>query len=663
MSRFFQQCRKTSQGQTSLRRAGERGVALLITLALLALLAAASLAVILLTDSDLMINGYYRNFRGSFYAADSGANIAVEAIKNAVVNTATPTAAGNPLPISGTLGSTAGVAYDASTPAALSTALAPFESTYYTIGDSGSWSSQFEVVSSNFGQPTYTYACNSTDSNCPADADYIWTFSYPYTVTVQGQSSGTGSEQITETGTITYSSSAGTSASGGNPSFSKWAAFITNFALCPAGSAGLVPGTMYGPFFTDGSWNFGNFSNPGYTFNGTVQQAGSQVGYINNGNCTPGGATAPSGFRAPTYNDGPLQTGANALSAPVDQSNQLDAVLNGEGTSGSNTSMAILKTISGTAYPSTTQTSTAPQGVYIPYYTANGQNYLGSTTTGATGTVTIPAGGFYVNGDASVTLSATGTTSDPTQTYTISQTSTTTTGSGRNQHTTTTTTTTTIVVNPTTNTTTVSSGGTALTLSGIPQQVNPVTGEAETEDDPSGLPVNPTMVYVNGNATLPTGTVQNDMGITVTATSGVSITGDLTYLQSPVSNSDVLNSTTNAGVLGIYTPGNITLSADSQGNLTTDASLAALSGNGTSGTSGFETSGSINNWTILGGRAEDEAHGVSISSSTTLYDQRFANNFGPPWFPTATITSGTPTIPATPPQITVTRTSWTENSR
>ena len=32
----------------------------------------------LLVFSDTMINGYYRNYRGSFYAADSGVNVVVE---------------------------------------------------------------------------------------------------------------------------------------------------------------------------------------------------------------------------------------------------------------------------------------------------------------------------------------------------------------------------------------------------------------------------------------------------------------------------------------------------------------------------------------------------------------------------------------------------------
>src|SRR5476649_2531350 len=56
-------------------RQDERGVALITTLLLLMLLTGLTLAMAWSSRSDMLINGYYRNFRGSFYAADSGINI------------------------------------------------------------------------------------------------------------------------------------------------------------------------------------------------------------------------------------------------------------------------------------------------------------------------------------------------------------------------------------------------------------------------------------------------------------------------------------------------------------------------------------------------------------------------------------------------------------
>ncbi|HJX83570.1 MAG TPA: hypothetical protein VJ723_04420, partial [Candidatus Angelobacter sp.] len=59
------------------RRSPQRqsGVALVTALILLLLLTGLSLAMVMSVRSDLFINGYYRNFRGSFYAADSGLNV------------------------------------------------------------------------------------------------------------------------------------------------------------------------------------------------------------------------------------------------------------------------------------------------------------------------------------------------------------------------------------------------------------------------------------------------------------------------------------------------------------------------------------------------------------------------------------------------------------
>jgi hypothetical protein len=221
-----------------------------------------------------------------------------------------------------------------------------------------------------------------------------------------------------------------------------------------------------------------------------------------------------------------------------------------------------------------------------------------------------------------------------------------------------------------------------VTLTGVPEQLNPNTNAVMTQADPNGSAVNPTMLYVNGNITGLTGpysgsnqqaAIQNDVGITVSASGSVTITGDLEYVQSslPVTiPADASVSTSNAGVLGVYTNGNITLEPhSSNGELTVDGSLAALSGQtGSSATSGFETQSScgsnpcISTWTIVGGRAEDQAHSVSIGAGNTYYDTRFNNNFGPPWFPTAVPQAGTPNWPSTQ-KVSVSRASWAETSR
>src|SRR5438128_925271 len=77
----------------------QRGIALLTTLLLLLLLTGLSLAMVVAARSDMMIYGYYRNFRGSFYAADSGLNIARQDLMNQVVAAIPATFNANTQPI------------------------------------------------------------------------------------------------------------------------------------------------------------------------------------------------------------------------------------------------------------------------------------------------------------------------------------------------------------------------------------------------------------------------------------------------------------------------------------------------------------------------------------------------------------------------------------
>ncbi|HYM07205.1 MAG TPA: hypothetical protein VEU11_11655 [Terriglobales bacterium] len=629
------------------RRSGTRGVALIITLILLLLLSAASVAIVLLVSSDTMINGFYRNYRGSFYAADSGANVVVESMKAALL------AAGN--------GAAGPPFASTAAPASVTSAATAYQGAYYTFGDTNSWNGKFTVIANPGGAPVLgtaqvTQNKNLADPKNPADP--LWTYAYPYTVTVRGTSNGTEGEEVTETGWLTFSSATGAVGAGGPPSFSDWGAFITNYTAC---QGPLVPGNMTGPFFTDGQWNFGNFSSPGYTFTGSIGQAGSKASWISGGSCT-NSATPPAGFKVPSFPAGGLALNVPPITPPTDAWSQAQAVIDGKGAvpctvNPCSTSTpaptpaalaAVLQTIGGAPYSASTN------GVYIPFYTGHGCLTRCFGSPNSTGTGSNAAGGFFVQGDASIKLIATGGGgSDLTQTYKITQ-------SG---------TTTTIVVDNINNTTTVN----GVVIQGVPAQLNPTTGLPMTETDPSGAVVNPTLIYVNGNITGLTGTygsgssiipaIQDDTGVTIAASGDVSITGDITYAHLPVSmTTDAPVANANSGVLGVYTNGNINLSAHSNGgNLTVDASLAAIGG--ATGNSGFATPGSIGTWTIVGGRSEDHAHSVNIGAGNTVFDTRFGPTFGPPWFPTGVPTAAAPGIPATPPQVIVTRGAWGEVGR
>src|ERR1700739_3620396 len=80
----------------------QRGAALIIALLLLLLLTGMTVAMVLSTSSDMLINGYYRNCRGSFYAADSGLTIARQDLVNNLLGSVPSTFSSSTQPIPAT---------------------------------------------------------------------------------------------------------------------------------------------------------------------------------------------------------------------------------------------------------------------------------------------------------------------------------------------------------------------------------------------------------------------------------------------------------------------------------------------------------------------------------------------------------------------------------
>src|SRR5271170_4897493 len=95
---------------------GNRGVALITALLLLSLFTVMTLSMVIATTSDTLIDGYYRNARASFYAADSGLNAARQYLVNqfnanvpnpyAAFSTTVPIAAGTETTILANLNNT-----------------------------------------------------------------------------------------------------------------------------------------------------------------------------------------------------------------------------------------------------------------------------------------------------------------------------------------------------------------------------------------------------------------------------------------------------------------------------------------------------------------------------------------------------------------------------
>ena len=617
------------------RQRHERGVALLTALLLLLLLSGLSLAMVISVRSDLLINGYYRDFRGSFYAADSGLNIARQEMLNQVNADL----------------ATLGPSYNPATTAPLSTTedaaiqnylTNTYGQSYIALNQgnaSGSWPEKYKLTTASFTfvqcTPVGTTGTCAAPTGPPCGYEYI----YNYSLNSVGQSRGNQAVSLIDNGSVFVKVA---NKNGSCPiTFAAWGMFFDKSTICDGSF--LVPGTVSGPVFTNGSWNFGATGQ--YIFTDSVGSAGTQAGFQFNGNPPPCDQVAGTSDQkggttiAPTFQNG-FNLGQPKIPLPKNDYNQEWAVLDGKGTQTSAPGKSDLNSnlldINKAAYPK----SGANSGVFLPY-----------TVDSKTGAATFSGGGIFVQGDAKVTLS-TGATSTA-QVYTIVQGSTTTT----------------ITVDPGTNTTVFSSGGTAVTITGVPTITDPNTNATTPA----------TMLYVDGNVTSLSGpgqgvpAVQDGNSLTITAAGNVTITGDILYKTEPVTTTqnqipntpaDTLipgNDTKQA--LGIFTAtGDIQLNnLQTNQNIEIDASLASICdasgdcGKNGGGNGGLVNVGSaINTLTVVGGRIQNVGKNINATTRNIFFDRRYSQNFAPPWFPTTTL----PNTGGTTFQTSISRTQW-----
>jgi len=596
--------RKAMAKSNPVRLSTERGAALITTLLLLLLLTAMSLTMVLSVSSDMLINGYYRNYRSSFYAADSGLNITrqsmvsqiLAAVPQKIVPGVAPIPPGTDSAIQGNILSYYG------------------QNSSLNSGQStNSWPESYRISNASLSVVTTpAQPIVSTDKNGNVTA---YQYTYNYSLTSVGQSRGNENTTLSDSGSFIVNA---TLVPGGptTTSFAAWGMFIDQWQIC-SGST-LVPGTITGPVFTNGAWTFGDAG--AYTFTGTVGSVSPQAGYShNNGKCDAvAGKSDKSGNSTIAPN---FQAGLNLNQAPVplppNDYNQKRAVLDGKGSSGSavtNSDLnSVLRDVNKTPYPSSGTNS----GVYLPY------------TVDSQGKATFAGGGIYVKGDANVTLSTSGSSA---QIYTIMQNGVTTT----------------ITIDAGSNTTVVNAGGKTTTIAGVPTQNDPATG-AVTRDG--------AMLYVDGNIPSLSGpgqgkpAIQDGTALTVTAANNVTVTGDILYKTPPVTQTQnqipgtpadtLIPGNDNKQVLGIFTAtGDIQLNnTQSNGNLEIDGSLATISQTGSGGI--VNTGSGINTLTIVGGRIQNQIKNINTTTRNVFFDGRFASNgFAPPWFPSTTFSPG-----------------------
>jgi hypothetical protein len=643
------------------------------------------LTMVVSVNSDMMINGYYGNARASYYAADSGMNIArqylVNQLKGAV---STHACLGWGAASSDTLCQGLPLDYSGAPTTALSnlkSAYSGFSSGQVNVGNaSQSWPSSFVIKDTSICTNSFSGATPVPTYNNVNGLQLVTNYAYTFTYTLCSTGAGSAMQRsaVKESGTLLISVSVQDIPP---PTFAGFGAFINNYNPCSQGF--LVPGIFSGPTFTNGAWGLSN-AGP-YIFTDPVKQVSPQIDYSTGGGCIQSTASSYPGINV-NFQQG-LTLGAQAAKLPSNTYSQKWAAIDGMGcgeTTGPSCSPSspptaaqignpptnaqlntYLKDVNGNAYPSTGTSS----GVFLAYTpTGPTTGTLGTSTS--TGTGNVPpagyAGGIYVEGSAAVTLTpGTDSFQNPTQIYTIQQGSTITTI-------------TTDPANPPgVGSTTITSGGSTKTLTGIPSNL---------ASSPGGHPA-ATLLYVDGTISALTGppavggvtppAIQNNAMITVAAAGDIDITGDIKYTVEPVTISvadSIVSATYNANatnVLGVFTSsGNIVLSSPySNKNLEVDGSLAAVGGSASdnppgqcnSSTCGFLVNGSINTFTNVGGQIQSNIFAANMATQNTYFDRRFSlwNNgsFAPPWFPGIT-NSGSymPQVPKIGPS--QQRTSW-----
>jgi Tfp pilus assembly protein PilX len=657
---IMRKAQSTDLSGPSCRRASprERGIALIFTLLMLMMIVALSLGMVIAFSSETLIGGYYRNFRGSFYAADSGLNIAREQLVTGLTS-ASPSGVWAAPPISSP-GSVCGIAGGSGTGnTVVANLLSHYGSSTGLNAGAGaaSWKESFKITSASLcvltGWNTPS-AYNTTSAGCsvssPCPVGYQYT--YDYTLTSQGSASGTEQDTVTENGSITLNVTG--QAALNAVSFAYFGAFIDKYPPC---DGPLVPGTMTGPMFTNGGWEFMS-SIPPYTapyiFTDPVGQASGNMNWYNSSfGCNTSSTTGPWGSGSslvnPSFQAG-YQLGQPPVALPVNSFSQEWAVIDGQGCGeganvcGNTSSPAAiqptttqlhtdLQTLQGVAYPS----GGASSGVYLTNPGTTG------ASCGAKSQPCVMGGGFYIEGNASVVLQPSGTTS---QVYTITQGSTVTT----------------ITINPAANggvgSTVIASGSTSETLGGVPTDL--ITGQAST------------MLYDDGSITGLSGpgqglaAIQDNAMITITALDNVTATGDVLYKTEPVTNTQnenipgsspaccantpvdtLIPSAQNMNqVLGIYTAvGNFDVeSSYSNKNIEVDGSIATISqqaSNSCNGSTGGFT-GNASTFNNVGGQIQSCIYSANINTENVWFDRRFTTrpSFAPPWFPSTAIQQG-----------------------
>lgn len=380
-------------------------------------------------------------------------------------------------------------------------------------------------------------------------------------------------------------------------SFTRYALF-TNRQTMPNGTQVWFTSTAYfaGPLFTNGQYNYAY--NPGGTFLDTVAQHLTRANFYNRGNQLSLDANANGTIDVPTFTEG-FERGVPTVSTPTDSSSE---------------STMVVEAIHAAHNPPTTSDLSpySNTGIYLPV--------SGSTLTG----------GIYVTGNASISTRVVSASdmSDPYRnTCPDCQAITITSSNGVTKN---------IALNRSTNTTLVATGNNApVTYTGLPDGASNIG----------------TLIYVKGNITALSGTVESNNQMTIAASNSMTINNNLRYESytpasgTPGTASYVPPSAEGYNnVLGLISwNGDVNIAAPNFNNLDIHATVMAPDGIFT--VINYDSISPRGVATILGGVITDSygAFGTFNSSDGSTrsgytrnftYDTRMESRMAPPYFPT-----------------------------
>lgn len=572
------------------------------------LLYALALALLLSTTTDTLISSSYRASEEAFFAADAGIAMGRRAVAKAVSEQITLIAEGK-APV-----------FQAETQILPDSTSAPSSPFFAAIRTRATAIANSETRSRFSNEAQYQIEILSIEGG-PSTAPIrnvsngLESYIYRYEIRSTGKSAYGARAEVVERGELRTHLTASSSVS--RRPFTAYGTFFDRGD--PEGGLVLVSGAFTGPVHTNSHFNFSSRNT--VVFRGRVSQVDNFVIYDGSSEPVP-----VDGKQGVVVSAGAYE---RKEKVPPPQNNFVQelAVINGDGYNASNDPGTVdgqgrvtpdalragLSDVKGLPPPN--GPGDIPNGVYV------------SSTDGTS----ITGGGIYVNGNANIEL----TTSGSAQTIQITQ------GASVS----------TITIDFDAATTTFSSGGTTRVFPGVPMDSS--LGESNATPGIS--------LFVDGSITSLSGpravegqtgpAIAPETAMTITAQRNITVTGDIKYSE-PIVGADgnaLPRANSVKSVLGIFTnDGNVVLQpdgsrTDGEGtSMEINASIAAFNSSKANDNGKLEgtivygdgTPGSGSRLKIVGARIQANIANIKYKNRQIYYDPRLeGGNFAPPFFP------------------------------